>query len=109
MSRVTVRWHPQAERKLADIWLKSDDRDAIAQSSDLIERELQSNPSLKGFPYALAHLRVDELNTLYRMTGSLPENLRRLARGVIEVFYIAREEDRMAIVYLVRRRHNKIL
>ncbi len=102
MSRVTVRWHPQAEKKLADIWLGSDDRDAVAKSADSIERELRSNPSLKGFPYALAHLRPNELVDLYRRSGSLPENLRRLSRGIIEVFFVAREEDGMAIVYLIR-------
>ena len=42
--KFTVAYLPEAEEQLADLWLKSPDRSAVARASDVIDRLLASNP-----------------------------------------------------------------
>jgi hypothetical protein len=46
--RFTVVWRPWAEQLLAEIWLASNDRNAIALAADQIDWELRRSPASKG-------------------------------------------------------------
>jgi hypothetical protein len=48
MSVYTVVWWPPAERDLADIWLKSPNRQLIADAANIIERQLADSPEVAG-------------------------------------------------------------
>jgi hypothetical protein len=39
-----VVYLPSADRRLADIWLESDDRQAVADAANSLEDQLQSDP-----------------------------------------------------------------
>lgn len=41
----TVVWRPTAERKLADIWLAAQDREAVRAAADAMESLLKSTPA----------------------------------------------------------------
>jgi hypothetical protein len=44
----TVTWDPAAENKLASLWNDASDRQAIADSADLIDRQLRNTPGQCG-------------------------------------------------------------
>ena len=46
--RYTVIWKPEAERRLAELWMEADEPERLANASNLIERELATNPSAVG-------------------------------------------------------------
>jgi hypothetical protein len=44
----TVMWVPDAEAELAELWLASDDREAMTVATDQIEKQLRHNPESAG-------------------------------------------------------------
>ncbi len=46
--RYTVLWTPSAERDLAEIWLRSPDREAIRSAADTLDSLLQVDAHLRG-------------------------------------------------------------
>jgi hypothetical protein len=44
----TVVWKPEAERRLAELWMEADDPERFADAANLIERELRIAPSNVG-------------------------------------------------------------
>jgi hypothetical protein len=46
--KYTVVWSPEAEQKLAGIWLAAEDRDAIAKAANVLDGELSQRPSAIG-------------------------------------------------------------
>ena len=46
--RYTVVWIPSAEARLADLWLRAVDRQAVTDSSNRIDCELAENAHTKG-------------------------------------------------------------
>lgn len=49
--RFTVTWRPDAEAKLARIWLDSEDREAVQAASDQFDEILRHSPELMGHPF----------------------------------------------------------
>jgi hypothetical protein len=45
MTAYTVVWHKIAEARLAEIWLRAANRQAISDASDEIDCQLRSNPA----------------------------------------------------------------
>jgi hypothetical protein len=83
MSRYTVVWHQRARELLAEIWLQSSERSAIAAAGDAIDRQLAVDPQLKGIP-AFGRIRklvIPPLNCLFHVEA----------------------DDRIAHVVLIRR------
>ena len=46
--RYTVVWKPEAERRLAELWMESDNPERLAEAANLIERELAIAPASIG-------------------------------------------------------------
>jgi len=46
--RFTVVWKPEAERRLAELWMAADEPQQLADAADLIERELTVAPMSVG-------------------------------------------------------------
>jgi plasmid stabilization system protein ParE len=46
--RYTVIWKPAAQNKLAAIWNRASDRQAVQQAADTIDRALSQSPETKG-------------------------------------------------------------
>jgi mRNA-degrading endonuclease RelE of RelBE toxin-antitoxin system len=46
--RYSVRWKPNAEQQLAQIWLDATDRPVITKAAHEIDRRLQENPEDEG-------------------------------------------------------------
>jgi len=46
--RYTVVWKPEAERRLAELWMEADDPERFADAANLIERELAIAPASVG-------------------------------------------------------------
>ena len=46
--RYTVVWKPEAERRLAELWMEADDPERLADAANLIERELAIAPMTVG-------------------------------------------------------------
>jgi plasmid stabilization system protein ParE len=44
----TVVWKPEAERRLANIWTDSTDRNAVTRSAGVIDRALKDHPENLG-------------------------------------------------------------
>jgi plasmid stabilization system protein ParE len=44
----TVVWKPEAERRLADLWLAASDRAAVTRAANRIDQLLQTNPDQQG-------------------------------------------------------------
>ena len=42
--KYTVVWKPEAERRLAELWMKADNPEQFADAANLIERELAVAP-----------------------------------------------------------------
>ena len=49
MTRHTVVWSDDSERRLMQIWLGADDRSAVSAAAHRIDRMLRENAHLKGF------------------------------------------------------------
>jgi hypothetical protein len=102
MSWVTVRWHERAIENLASLWLESADAPRLERAANEIDSLLAYRPSIKGRPFALSRLTENQLQLLSERAITLPEDLRWLRCGPLEVFYIAREDDCLVLVYLVQ-------
>jgi len=46
--KYTVVWKPEAERRLAELWMEADDPEQLANAANLIEKELAINPEAVG-------------------------------------------------------------
>ena len=46
--KYTVVWKPEAERRLAELWMEADDPESLADAANLIERELAVAPATVG-------------------------------------------------------------
>ena len=46
--KYTVVWKPEAARRLAELWLKAENQQALADAANLIERELGAAPNSVG-------------------------------------------------------------
>ncbi len=46
--RYSVMWTPSARAQLANLWMQSPDRQAITDSADRIDRQLQNDADTKG-------------------------------------------------------------
>ncbi len=104
MNRMTACWHFEAEKQLAEIWLKSGRRDLVTTSIAAIERELRTNPAGKGLAYGLSALSAVEIDSLRHQLRAVPEDLQRMSRGILDVFFVVRKPDCMVTVYIVRER-----
>ena len=82
MSRHTVVWLQDAQDELAQIWLDSDDREAVTQATSTIDSVLAVDPHSKGQPLA--------------------EGLCKLRIAPLEVAFIVRGEDRLVEVASVK-------
>jgi hypothetical protein len=106
MRQVTVCWDEDADSELADLWLAADDRRTVEQAANEIEQLLRVNPSAKGRPFALATLDEDSARVIAERTLALPEDLRWMRCGPLEVFFEPRELDCQVRVYHVRLRRD---
>lgn len=71
--RYTVTWTEDAQSELADVWLQSPDREAVAQASHQIDHELREDPETKGMPISEERLLyVDPLRVLFEV---VPDDL----------------------------------
>jgi hypothetical protein len=46
--KYTVVWKPEAERRLAELWMAAEEPERLADAANLIERELALAPSAVG-------------------------------------------------------------
>ena len=46
--KYTVVWKPEAERRLTELWMESEDQQTLADAADLLERELAVVPESLG-------------------------------------------------------------
>jgi len=104
MRRVTVRWNTGAEDDLAELWLVSHERSRIERAANEIDRLLVVGPASKGMPSALARLDAEAIRIIAERATVLLEDLRWIRCGPLEAFFVAREDDCMAIVLLVQLR-----
>jgi hypothetical protein len=104
MRRVTVRWNTGAEQELAHLWLISRERPRIERAANEIDQLLVVGPASKGQPSALARLDEEAIRIIAERATVLPEDLRWVCCGPLEAFFVAREDDCMAIVLLVQLR-----
>jgi len=72
MTRFTVVWHDLAQDDLADIWLKSVDREAVTDATDAIDRQLTHDPQMQGTKVSerSRQLTVTPLQVLFRVSPS---------------------------------------
>ena len=106
MRRATVRWHPVCEEELATLWLSSPDAGAIERAANEIDQLLSVSPASKGKPFALSMLDDASTELILERVSELPEDLRWMRFGPLEVFFHPREDDCMAIVLHVRPRRD---
>lgn len=104
---MTVRWFVAAEDDLASMGMSSATSDDVRRAAYEVDELLRFDPSRKGRSYALSVLDEAEVELLEDRTGELPEDLRMIRCGPLEVFFVAREADGMAIVYLVTPRTDR--
>lgn len=107
MRPVTVCWDEDAERDLAGLWMSADDQRSIEQAANEIEQLLRVGPSSKGRPFALATLDEDSARLIAERATALPEDLRWMRCGPLEVFFHPREADGQVNIYHVRPRRDK--
>jgi hypothetical protein len=81
MTSFTVVWHVRAEEKLAAIWLRASDREAISNAANTIERQLHDSPMQCGEFVAL--------------------NIREWSVAPLMVLFSVSEPDRMVKVLSV--------
>ena len=48
MTRYTVVWHDAARDNLARLWLATNDKQAVTDAANRIDRELTIDPDIKG-------------------------------------------------------------
>lgn len=104
MSRFTVCWHRLAEVELAEIWLATGDRTVVENSANAIDSALSDSHSETTGTAATADL-LDAATraTVVQRSIQIPEGLRCIREGPIEVFFTAHPLDRQTKVWLVRR------
>lgn len=83
MNRYTVTWHREAEDELTELWIAAPDRDEIAAAVRAIDAALASDAETRGEPVA--------------------EGLRSLNAPPLRVLFTVRQDDRLAVVQVVRR------
>jgi hypothetical protein len=47
----TVVWQPTARNRLAELWIKAPDRQAVADAANAIDRLLRTDAHLRGRPF----------------------------------------------------------
>jgi len=82
MTRYTVVWPREVEADLAQIWLGSDDREAVAKAANEIDRTLSVDAIERG--------------------GDVGEGLRFYVAPPLRALYTVREKDRIVEVLRVR-------
>ena len=83
MTRYTVVWLESALDDLARFWLKTVHRQAITDSADLADDYLATDAHIKG-----------EL---------LSEGLRAVTVGLLRLYFVVREQDRVVEIAYVKR------
>ena len=83
MTRYTVTWQREAEGELVELWIAAADRDAIAAAVQAVDLALSSDAELKG--------------------DAVAEGLRSVNAPPLRVLFVARQEDRVAEIVMVRR------
>jgi len=81
MTRYTVVWHEEAKDHLAQLWIDAENRNAITQAADKIDRHLAIDANLKGLP--------------------LEGNLRYLTISPLQILFVVSEPDRLVKVLVV--------
>jgi hypothetical protein len=76
----------------------------IRRAAFEVEQSLQVRPESKGKPFGLGHLSPAVVDLLARSVVPLPETLRRVRCGPIDVYFDASEADRMVKIYIIRLR-----
>src|SRR5436853_6909030 len=104
MRRVTVRWHERAIDDLAELWLNAEDASKFERAANEIGQLLAFGPATKGRPFSLHRLGEEKVRLLMERAVVLPEDLQWMRCGPLELFFIAREDDCLAIVYFVQLR-----
>jgi hypothetical protein len=87
---------------LTRLWLASSDRRRIAAAANEIDQLLRFDPSRKGNRIYAGMLDPASLDLLADRIGMIPEDVRWLKLGPLEVFFSADESDRQARVWQVR-------
>ena len=82
MTRYTVVWPQEVQDELAEIWLHSQDREAVAKAAVEIDRCLACDASIQG--------------------AELGEDLRFFLAPPLRILYAVREDDRIGEVLRVR-------
>src|SRR5688572_12114987 len=55
----TVVWKPEAERRLAELWMEARDPERLSEAANLIDRELSVNPA------SIAEQRVGSIRVVF--------------------------------------------
>ncbi|MBI5759337.1 MAG: type II toxin-antitoxin system RelE/ParE family toxin [Planctomycetales bacterium] len=82
MARYTVLWMRSAQRELAQLWVASSNRNAIALAANLIDSELTTDAGAKGI--------------------EIGEGIRGLFVPPLRILFAVNEQDRKAIVLRVK-------
>ncbi len=82
MNRFTVVWVKSAEDDLAELWIASNDRNVVAAATLEIDRQLTTQPRLKG--------------------EAVSEGLRALNVPPLRVLFSVTDDDRLVEVSVVR-------
>ena len=65
----TVASSPTVNDKLADIWLRATDRNAVRRASDEIDQWLKYHPFQGGYPFGTARsLTIGPLTAIYKVS-----------------------------------------
>jgi hypothetical protein len=83
MTRYTVVWLESALDDLARFWLKTVHRQAVTDSADLADDYLAIDAHIKG--------------------ESLSEGLRAVTVGLLRLYFVVREQDRVVEIAYVKR------
>jgi len=102
MTRYTVIWHPRAQTELADIWLASSNRTQLSAAANEIDQLLQVGAQSKGRQLYAGSLDPQSLEALLERMGEIPEIIRWMRVGPLEVFFSVIEPDRQACIWRVR-------
>jgi plasmid stabilization system protein ParE len=81
--RYTVVWKPEAQRRLANLWLNAADRRAVTAAADAIDKKLLTDPGTQG--------------------ESRPGGRRILMESPLGVLFKVSEQDRIVTVLTVWR------
>ncbi|HVJ68430.1 MAG TPA: hypothetical protein VM510_10620 [Caulifigura sp.] len=102
MIRYTVVWDRRAESQLAELWMRATDTSLIRRAFREVDELLAVAPQHKGKPFGLSHLSANAIDELLLRISPLPEALRQMRLGPVEVFFLVSEEDRKVTVYLAQ-------